>query len=149
MVWLAPGPIPEPLLRHVRGGGAALLALEARGTPADAGPAAAAWRDAAGGVIVTARRLGRGRLLQLERALEPAALPALFEPHFPTDLGQLLAPAPEPTWVRAVDHAPLPGGSGAPLRPYLDLQPWAALAAAAAFVLERWLASRARGASPP
>lgn len=146
LVWLAPGPAPEPLAAWVRRGGTVLLAhdasIEAAGEPATV------WRDPAGDPLATSRRFGAGRVVQWLRPLEPAAMPVLLDPEFPDVLLRLLQPPSPPARVRAVDYAPMLG-AGRPERPRQDLQPWLALALALLFLLERWMATRTRPASAP
>ena len=106
------------------------------------------WRDAAGAPLAVAGRLGRGRVIRLTRALEPAALPQLVEPTFPDALAVMLDPPPAPARVAAADHSPLTGA--APYdQPPLDVRPWLALLIALVFAGERWLATRRRRAVAP
>lgn len=147
VIWLAPGPAPEALIEWVRRGGVALLAHDAK-LPAQ-GEAVTLWQDAEGAPLITSEALGAGRVLRLQRPLVPAAMPALLEPDFPRVLARLLQPTPPPTRVRAFDYAPLLVKAARPDRAYFPLQAWFALAAALMFILERWLATRARPAAPP
>jgi hypothetical protein len=146
LIWLAPGPLPAPIVAWIRNGGTALVALEAR-APVE-GETVAVWRDAVGEPLAVAGRLGRGRVIRLTRTLQPSAIPALVEPGFPDALAQMLAPSAPPARVAATDHAPLTGA--APYdRPPLDLRPWLALIIALMFAGERWLATRrARAVAP-
>lgn len=146
LVWLAPGPLPQPIVAWVSKGGTALLSREAR-SPAG-GPRRVAWRDPVGEPLAFAGRLDEGRIVQLTRALEPAAIPQLLEPDFPDALARMLAPSPPPARVAAADHAPLPGGSAYD-QPPLDLRPWLALLIALIFGVERWMATRRRRAVAP
>src|SRR5690606_34439417 len=120
----------------IEDGGVALLAEDARVDP-DA-PPAAVWSDPAGRPLATAAAVGRGRVVQFTRALEPAAMPQLLDADFPDVLERLLVPPAPPTRVAAAAHAPL---TGAPAydRPPLDLRPWLALLIALLFAAERWL----------
>lgn len=146
LIWLASGPVSAPVEAWVRSGGVILTALEAR-IPVE-GETVAVWRGTAGEPLAVAGRLGRGRVIRLTRALEPAAVPQLVEPDFPDALLTMLDPRPAPARVAAVDHAPLTGA--APYdQPPLDLRPWLALLIALIFAGERWLATRRqRGAAP-
>jgi len=87
-------------------------------------------------------------VIRLTRALTPAVMPELLEASFPDALIQVLRPAPAPTRVAAIDHAPSVGG--APYdQPPLDLRPWLAVLIALAFGVERWLATgRHRAVAP-
>ena len=146
LIWLASGPVPAPVETWVRNGGVILTALEAR-VPVE-GETVAVWRGTAGEPLAVAGRLGRGRVIRLTRALEPAAVPQLVEPGFPDALLILLDPRPAPARVAAADHAPLTGA--APYdQPPLDLRPWLALLIAVAFAGERWLATRHRRGLAP
>ena len=146
LIWLASGPVPEPVESWVRDGGIVLTALEAR-IPVE-GETITVWRGTAGEPLAVAGRLGRGRVIRLTRALEPAAIPQLVEPDFPDALQTMLDPGPAPARVAGVDHAPLSGA--APYdQPPLDLRPWLALLIAMIFAAERWLATRpARAVAP-
>ncbi len=146
LVWLASGPVPAPVERWVRNGGVILTSLEAR-IPVE-GETAPVWRGTAGEPLAVAGRLGRGRVIRLTRALEPAAIPQLVEPGVPDALLTMLAPPPAPARVAAVDHAPLTGA--APYdQPPLDLRPWLALLIALVFAGERYLATRRQRAVVP
>ncbi|WP_298160845.1 BatA domain-containing protein [Brevundimonas sp.] len=146
LVWLAAGPVPAPVEAWVRNGGVILTALEAR-IPVE-GETVPVWRGTAGEPLAVAGRLGRGRVIRLTRALEPAAIPQLVEPGFPDALATMLAPRPAPARVAAVDHPPLTGA--APFdQPALDLRPWLALLIALTFAVERWLATRRTRAVAP
>jgi len=150
LVWLAPGPLPAAVTAWVAQGGAALLAAEVTLDPVPEGPARPLWRDADGAPLAIGwAGVGAGRLAQLTRPLQPAALPALLEPDFPTRLAELLRPSPPPARVRAQDYAPVVRAAPTKTRASVDLRPWLALAAALAFLVERWLATRPRQAAPP
>lgn len=147
VIWLAPGPAPAALVQWVRRGGTALLAHDA--ALEGEGAAMTVWQDSEGVPLITAQPLGTGRLLRLQRKLEPAAMPALLAPEFPWVLARLLQPKPPPKRVRAIDHAPVVTGAAGAEAPHLPLQAWFALAAALIFLLERWLATRPRLAFTP
>ncbi|WGM31933.1 BatA domain-containing protein [Brevundimonas sp. NIBR11] len=146
LIWLASGPVPAPFERWVRDGGVILTSLEAR-IPVE-GETVPVWRGAAGEPLAVAGRLGRGRVIRLTRALEPAAIPQLVEPTFPDALAAMLDTPPAPARVAAADHAPLTGA--APYdQPPLDLRPWLALLIALVFAAERCLATRRQRAVAP
>lgn len=146
LVWLASGPVPTPVETWVRDGGVVLTALEAR-IPVE-GETVPVWRGTAGEPLAVAGRLGRGRVIRLTRALEPAAIPQLVEPGFPDALAAMLAPPAAPARVAASDHAPLTGAAPYDQSP-LDLRPWLALLIALIFAGERWLATRRKRAVAP
>ena len=103
--------------------------------------AAAAWRDDAGQPLLSAARLGQGRLLRFERALAPAECRSCWPVSHV--LRELLQPPPAPTVVGAVDYAPEAGAVAVAAEPF-DLRPWLALAIALLALLERWLATSRR-----
>lgn len=146
LVWTAPGPLPEPVVRWIEGGGTALLSVDAI-LPIE-GNATVAWRDPVGQPLATAETAGKGRVIRLTRALEPAALPQLLEPDFPDTLLRLLVPPPAPARVAAAAHAPLQGASPYDRSPF-DLRPWLALVIALLFAGERWMATRSARAVAP
>jgi hypothetical protein len=147
LVWLAGGPLPTAVRDWIRGGGTALL--DARATLADAAPRTALWRDDDGAVLVEGAAYGRGRVLRLTRPLSPAQMPALLDASFPHRLRALFEPAPAPpSRVRAADHAPLTGGPTFPLAPQ-TLAPWLLALIALLFLVERWMATGARGRAAP
>lgn len=146
LVWLAPSAPPPPIVEWVRRGGTILLAEGAR-MPLDIA-ARPVWSDAGGRTVAGLGRLGQGRVIQLDRALTPQAMPELLEPDFPDRLLALLTEPPPPTRVAAADHAPLTGATPYQ-QPPLDLRPWFALLIAVVFGAERWLATRpVRGPAP-
>lgn len=147
LIWLAPGPVPAAVREWVGQGGVVLL--DAQALWPEARFDAPLWRDAQGQARVNGARIGEGRALRLAGPVEPRAWPALLQPGFAAGLRELFAaPAPPPARVAARDYAPGEGGP-AFASPPLDLRPWLALLAAALFLLERWLATRARrGAAP-
>lgn len=146
LIWLAAGPVPAPVERWVRDGGVILTSLEAR-MPVE-GETVPVWRGTAGEPLAVAGRLGRGRVIRLTRALEPAAIPQLVEPTFPDALASMLDPPSAPARAAAADHAPLTGA--APYdQPPLDLRPWLALLIALIFAAERYLATRRQRAVAP
>ena len=145
LIWLAGGPLPAAITRWVERGGTALVASD---TVIEAGPTVPAWHDETGRPLVEMRAQGKGHVARLLQPLDPITMPALVEPAFPKTLADLLAPAPPPTRVEASAYRPLPGGL-APASQSRDLRPWFALAIAAAWLVERWLATRAKRAIAP
>ena len=142
LAWLLPGRVPAGVQQWVRGGGTLLLDVDARwpGMPRDA---PVAWRDDTG-PLLRMQRAGRGRVLQWQRPLVPAAMPVLLEAGFPQRLREALDAAPaEPARVAARDYAPRTGAPAWPERPQ-PLLPWLAWLVAVLFVLERWVASGPR-----
>ena len=141
LVWLAPGPLPQPVWDWIARGGIALLDAQVPLPALDA--AAVLWRDDAG-PLVRGTRLGKGRVMRLQRAWLPAQMPALLEPDFPTRLHALFADAPRaPTRVAALDHRPRIGLAPYPEAPR-PLAPWLAALVAAVFLVERWVANGPR-----
>lgn len=141
LVWLVPGPLPQDVEDWIARGGTALLAAQVPLPALDA--AAVLWRDESG-PLVRGTRLGKGRVMRLERALLPAQMPVLLEPDFPARLQALFAaPPPPPALVDAQDHRPRIG-----LAPYPEvprpLAAWLAVLVAALFLAERWVANGPR-----
>ncbi len=145
LIWLAGGTLPAAVTRWIDRGGTALVASD---TVIAAGPTVPAWHDATGRPLAETRTQGKGHVARLLQPLDPIATPALVEPTFPKALTDILAPAPPPTRVEASAYRPLPGGLP-PASQSRDLRPWFALAIAIAWLIERWLATRARRAIAP
>jgi hypothetical protein len=147
IAWLAPGPLPAAVRDRLARGAVVLMPAEA--SIDGLGPATPLWRDAEGRPLVEGGSLGRGRWLRFTRPLDPEAMPELLAPDFPARLAGLIdgpPPAPARAWAR--DLHPLLGGRvGAPAAE--DLTPVLALAAAALFAVERWLATRRQRAQTP
>lgn len=142
LVWLTPGPLPQPVTEWVSQGGTALLgeAVEVS-MPATT---AALWRDDIGETLVEGGALGAGRLLRFTRPLAPAAMPELLGPTFAAGLRELVSPpAPAPARVSAAAFAPSAGAAPYPL-PRRELAPWLGILVALVFLAERLLASHAR-----
>jgi len=141
LVWLVPGPLPQPVQDWIAQGGTALLGAQVPLPALDA--AAVLWRDDSG-PLVRGTRLGKGRVMRLERALLPAQMPALLEPDFPERLQALFAPPPPaPARVAAQDHRPRIGLAPYPETPR-PLSPWLAVFVASLFLAERWVANGPR-----
>ncbi len=142
LAWLVPGPVPAAVQRWVRDGGQALLDADAR-WPGFNRDATAIWNDDTG-PLLRAQRFGRGRVLQLQRPLLPATMPALLEADFPQRLREAFDTEPvAPARVAASDYAPTTGAPAWPEQPR-PLAPWLAWLVAGLFLLERWLASGPR-----
>jgi len=144
IVHIAAGPLPAHLRAAVTEGA---TVLAAPGVTA-AGVATPIWHDTDGQPLATMQRIGRGYLYRFTRRLDPAAMPILLDPDFPRQLAAMLAPPPPPGRAMARDVAPITGAPPWPV-PARDLQPWLALAIAALFAAERWLATRRRRAVSP
>jgi hypothetical protein len=147
LVWLVPGALPNNIRDWIGAGGHALLTVDVE-TP-ELAKATPLWRDDEGDVLVRGAPLGRGRIMQLTRALSPSVMPQLLQADFPEHLRALFAePMPAPARVVASAYAPMTG-----VRPYPEiprpLSPWLVALVAALFVLERWLASGARREAAP
>jgi hypothetical protein len=141
LVWLVPGALPPAVRDWISAGGDALL--DARTAVPELADAAVVWRDGSG-PLARGTRLGRGRVMRLERDLLPAQMPGLLEPDFPAQLQHLFAtPPPAPARVDASAYAPRTGASPYPETPR-PLAPWLAALIAALFLVERWLANGPR-----
>jgi hypothetical protein len=141
LVWLVPGALPPAVRDWISAGGDALL--DARTAVPELDDAAIVWRDDSG-PLARGTRLGRGRMMRLERELLPAQMPGLLEPDFPQQLRRLFAvPPPAPARVDADAYAPLTGAL-----PYSEtprpLAPWLVVLIATLFLIERWLANGPR-----
>lgn len=141
LAWLADGALPAPTQRWVEAGGTALLAPTTT-WPLSAPGAMLTGDD--GEPLAEAAALGKGRIVRLQRELQPAAWPALLEATFPRLLRDLVAaPMPMPARADAASHAPLEGGPGYTAAPREFPMPLAWLVLAL-FALERWLATGRR-----
>jgi hypothetical protein len=142
LVWLIPGPLPQPVTDWVSQGGTALLGENVE-VPMPA-TTAALWRDEIGETLVEGGALGAGRLLRFTRPLAPAAMPELLDPAFAAGLRELISPrAPAPARVTAAAFAPSAGTPPYPL-PRRELAPWLGILIALIFLAERLIASHAR-----
>ncbi|GAA0670331.1 hypothetical protein FHT00_000594 [Sphingomonas insulae] len=145
LVWLGAGALPTRVNALARAGG---IVLVASASTIPAAPSTVIWRDTDGSALVEAQPLGRGRILRFTRPLTPPAMPALLEPDFPRRLAALFAAAPDPGRVPASAYTPV-RGAPAPSPPARPLSPWLAVAVAAVFCVERWLATRSTRAPSP
>jgi len=142
LIWLAPE-IPANVAAWIDQGGTVLVANrpDATGAPI--------WRDANADVVARAQARGRGRVIELPHAFEPATFPALLDADFPTQLLEVLQGQPPPP-TRAPADAVQPVRSGdvtgtsATARTNKPLDPWLALLIAVLFLTERAVATRER-----
>jgi hypothetical protein len=143
LLWLVPGPLPDSVRAWIAAGGSAVLDASTEFKPDP--DAVVIWRDASGQPLAQAQAVGSGRLVQMLRRLQPAALPQLLEPEFPERLRALYAPpAPAPTVAPAAAHTALTGTPPAQEQAR-SLQDWLAAALLLLFAVERWFASASRG----
>lgn len=141
LVWLVPGPLPQAVQDWIARGGTALLDAKVPLPTLDA--ADVLWRDEAG-PLVRGARLGKGRVMRLERELLPSQMPVLLEPDFPERLRALFVPEPSaPKRVAAQDHRPRTGLAPYPEAPR-PLAPWLLALVALLFLVERWVANGPR-----
>jgi hypothetical protein len=143
LVWLGAEP-PAAISAWIDNGGVAVVSNhpDARGEPL--------WRDAEGHILAQRTPSGRGRVIGLQGALTPSALPPLLDADFPDRLLALLRdPSPAPTRATAeamqprTDTAATVGAARA-LESARPFDPWLALLIASLFLLERVVATRAR-----
>lgn len=138
LVWLHPGELPAPVLGWVRDGG--VLLLEAR-TPLPPAVRAPIADDAQGKTLLSAQRLGAGRILQLAGELSAQTLPDLLDARFPAQLRSWLdGHALAPRLAASITQAPIADLPAWPVPPR-PLQPSLSWLLLALFALERWLAS--------
>ena len=100
-------------------------------------------QNAAGGALYERATCGEAICVRFTQALDPATMPILLDPGFPSRLRELLQPLPAPQRIAATDLAPSTGADAWPPTPR-DLRPWWALLVALAFALERWMAAAPR-----
>lgn len=145
LAWLVAGPVPDAVRDFVADGGTALLAADADWPGlVDAPPV----RDPVGTLQATALRHGRGRVVGLGNAFDPALWPGLVEADFPDVLRRAVDPPPAPTRAPASDYAPVAGAPAWPIG-WRDLRPPLLWLILGLLLAERWLAtSRRRSASP-
>jgi hypothetical protein len=143
-VHMTPGPLPAALESTITNGTTALVAHNVT----ILGAASTVWRDTEGVPLATLHPHGKGRIYRFTRPLTPATMPILLDPAFPTQLAAMLSPSLPPTRAHARDMRPTTGAPAWPF-PARDLQPWLAWAIAAAFLAERWLATRRTRAVTP
>lgn len=140
-VWLSAKPLPADTSAWLQRGGR--LLVDARTpVPADA-QRTPLWRDANGVLVIEHVRTAQGQWLRFATPLQPASLPTLLDPDFPTDLRAVLQTAPTPRRAPAATMQPGTGATPYP-QPATELSHWLLLVIALLFLLERWLASAPR-----
>lgn len=142
LIWLGDAPTPAALALAEDGATLLRIPSHASGSaPATSADAQVVWPP-------SARRLGRGRQLQLDTPLDPQTLPELHSAGFPGMLHRVLfGDVPPPSRAHAGDVRP--GHADASFLPReVPLRPWLGWIVAALFLLERVLANgpRLRGA---
>lgn len=146
LAWLAPGAVPPATAQWLRDGG--VLILDSKASMAGLATGSPAWRDRQGKILARESAFGRGRVIQLQSALNAQSIPALLDPGFPGQLETWLEPAPLPSRAFADASKPRSGGPGYRVLPE-PIDPWLALIAAGLLLIERLLATRAkRGMAP-
>lgn len=142
LVWLTPGPVPQPVTHWISAGGTALLASTAEvAMPAASQPL---WTGETGRILVEGGPLGAGRIMRFVRPLVPAEMPELLAPDFAATLRELVTrPASPPARVSAAAFAPSAAPTPYPLPPR-ELASWLGVLIALVFVAERLLATRLR-----
>lgn len=143
LAWLAPQ-VSAQATAWIERGGVALVANH------PAPDAQTLWRDVAGNTLARQQSIGRGRLLALPGALDPATLPILLDADFPDRLRSALqGPLPAPTRanadaVRPLHDTSLATSSAHSRNTARPLDPWLALLIALLFLIERIVATRSR-----
>jgi hypothetical protein len=142
LIWLG-SDLPANIGSWIDQGGVALVENRPNGTGVPI------WRDARGEVLARAEPHGRGRVVALSGAFTPAALPALLDAEFPSQLQNLLQePHASPTRAPADAMRPVvgPGATSASAisQSAKPLDPWLALLIACVFLIERIVATRER-----
>lgn len=147
LLWLSSAPLPPAIDRWLAAGGSVLRTRDA--TAASDDGVLEVWRSTATDTWLSAQRSGKGRLLIVHGALDPAHLPELLDPGFPDLLRSWLSPPVRaPDQALANDVAPTQGTAGwtahsTPLREPLI---WLI---AAVWLFERILATNRRKAARP
>lgn len=100
-------------------------------------------QDADGAPLFERATCGTVICVRFAQAVDPATMPVLLDPGFPSRLRDLLQPPPAPQRIAAADLTPSTGADAWPPTPR-DLRPWWALLAALVFALERWMAAAPR-----
>ncbi|MDR6991996.1 BatA domain-containing protein [Luteimonas sp. 3794] len=140
VAWWHEGAPDADLQQHVAGGVLLLGPAAARDPNAEWQPI---WRDADGEVLAERAACAAATCIRLTRALDPAHLPAVLDPEFPSRLRALVRPSPAPGRITAEAFKPTTGVAAYPPTPR-DLRPWWALLVALVFALERWMAASPR-----
>lgn len=147
LAWLAPN-MSAQASTWIEDGGTALIANHALPD------AYALWRDPGDRALAREQTTGRGRVIAVPGALDPAALPLLLDPDFPARLrAALQGRAAPPTRALAQAARPLHADAAsahAARSPdsIHTLDPWLVLLIALVFLLERTVATRARAQEP-
>ncbi|MGH8104902.1 MAG: BatA domain-containing protein [Arenimonas sp.] len=142
LVWLADGELPAGIREWTNKGGTLLVSKDS--VVPEIKSSVAAWRNGQGTALVLAAPLGKGRILQWQQDLKPAAIPELLDVDFPEHLRSLLQSKPSaPTQALANFQTPLVGAKASPETPQ-SLQIWLALLVALLLLIERWLANSSR-----
>jgi aerotolerance regulator-like protein len=139
LAWLEPE-VPQAIATWIAAGGHALLVQqgESGGEPL--------WRDGGGEVVARTSARGRGRVVALRGALQPADLPQVLDATFPQRLRDALeGDVPAPSLASAADVAPIKQtrvavGSDLDTRRRRPLDARLGLLVALLFLLERVLA---------
>ncbi len=144
LVWLVAGELPKNIQQWIAAGGTVLLSADS--TMPDASGRQRIWNDsdwrsAHGDVIASSASVGYGRVLKLQQALTPQAMPALLEADFPERLQALLQTPPKaPSQSLASLHKPIKSLPAWP-EPPIAINTWLALVITLLFLLERLMAS--------
>ncbi len=148
LVWLRSGDLPREVIDWVLAGGTILVEPRTN-TRVSFASSAVAWRDDDGRALARTVRSGRGRVVRLEAALDPAALPGVLDGSFASALREMLhPPGVSPARALAKDVAPIRNPSvrrmTVPLRRDLDMETWLVWLIAVGFVIERIAGTAAR-----
>ncbi len=144
LIWLG-GDLPVAISRWIEQGGTAMVPSQ----PQLRGDVV--WRAADGSVLAQRYASGRGRIVALHGALTAQALPIVLDADFPVRLLAVMREAPQaPTRANAEAMRPLQEVAAASNTQFAPgsvrpLDPWLIVLIAGLFLLERWLATRARG----
>jgi hypothetical protein len=142
LIWLASGELPTAVREWASKGNTVVVAKDT--VVAEIKSGTAAWRNPQGKIVLQSSAIGRGRVLQWQQDLKPAAMPELLEADFPARLQSLLQAMPTPpSQAYAASQTPLKTNAVWP-KPPQSLQTWLALLIVLLFMLERLLASSAR-----
>lgn len=143
LAWLASGTVPPAVVDWLRSGGLLILDAEARIDGVNLTTGAPAWRDRQGRVLARESTLGRGRIVQMQAALNAQAIPELLDASFPNRLDAWLEPLSTPARATAASAKPRTGGPGYRALPE-PIDRWLVMLAVALLLIERLLATRAK-----
>lgn len=138
--WWGAGMPSSAAMAHAAGGVLLLGPAAPRDVGTDWQPV---WRDADGRALAERAGCGAATCIRFTQALDPASLPAVLDPAFPSRMRALVQPLPAPSRIEATGFAPSTGVAAYPPTPR-DLRPWWAVLVALAFALERWMAAAPR-----